>query len=311
MESGTGEQRHFHIYVPQRVPAAPDVLLFFHGFDGQGRRDCEAVKAHEKAETLGFVAVCPDALGSPLQLARSCVHSPECHPSGHDIAVGSAEQDWSLNNTTGRYWRAYPHGGYSLWWNRHLLGTPDDGPQDALWAVDELLPWVLARVHILGVGGDPRVFVSGLSLGAAMAFRVACEHTEKFAGLLIANEAFLDPDTGWGPEASGFPPTCRLPRTFRSWQAQSDNDFWYGLEDKGRMSYELGWRDFTTRAMGCAGRSIEVWRSPTGNVTCEEYPGCAARLCRYHALGHDPAFILLKDRELKGWEAGWKYITAR
>ena len=65
-----------------------------------------------------------------------------------------------------------------------------------------------------------------------------------------------------------------------------------------------------TRAMGCAGRSIEVWRSPTGNVTCEESPGCAARLCRYHALGHDPALILLREQELKGWEAGWKYITA-
>ena len=127
--------------------------------------------------------------------------------------------------------------------------------------------------------------------------------------LLVANEALLDPATGWGPKPSGFPPTCHLPKSFRSWQGQADHDFWYGL-DQGRMSYELSWRDLTTRAMGCAGEAAEVWRSPTANVTCEEYPGCAARLCRYHHLGHQPAFILNKDEELKGWEAAWEYVTA-
>ena len=77
------------------------------------------------------------------------------------------------------------------------------------------------------------------------------------------------------------------------------------------MSYELGWEDFAKRAMGCQGPAVEVFRSPSGNRTCEEYPGCTARLCRYHHLGHDPTFILLEDSELKGWEAGWKYVTAR
>jgi len=311
VHSAANEERHFAVYVPKTLRPATDVLLFFHGFDGTGREDCSAVKAHEKAEAFGFVAVCPDALGSPLQLARACSHSPECRPLGRDIVAGSAAQDWSLNNTTGRYWRAYPHGGYSLWWNRHVLGT-DDGPQDVQWAVDELLPWVWARLPLAtdAESVEPRVFLSGLSLGAAMAFRLACERSEAFAGLLVANEAFLDPATGWGQEASGHLPTCRLPKTFRSWQAQSDDDFWYGL-GQGRMSYELGWEDFAKRAMGCQGPAVEVFRSPSGNRTCEEYPGCTARLCRYHHLGHDPTFILLEDSELKGWEAGWKYVTAR
>ena len=309
MISADGENRSFHVYIPRATITA--IVLILAGFDERGFEMCKRNNILSWAELYGFVAICPDAVGERLT-----------HASGSGVEALRPIPHQSPANTTGMYWRAFINGGYRTWWIDKRLDT-HDGSQDVRWLADELLPWVIARKpHDVFDPMDTadtikiRTIVFGESLGGSMAFRLACERSESFDGLIIAGTSFIDPWVGWTVNAGK--PQCQMSRALPSWHGNGASDFWYGTNNglRTRMSFDTGWRDFASRAMGCTGEPRITWTSPSGAHNCSEYPApCPTRLCAYLTEEHNPQKFMFNEgkpgpSELLGFQAAWDYLEA-
>jgi pimeloyl-ACP methyl ester carboxylesterase len=313
--SSDDEERSAHVYVPSFTINA--IILFLSGFDEPGIAMCSRVNISLWAEKLGFIAVCPNALGERLTLAE------------HSDVITALQRGHNHSNTTGMYWRSFASGGFGTWWVDKSLDS-HDGEEDVRWLADELLPWVVARKPIDAL--DPldvadrikvRTLLYGESLGGNMAFRLACERSESFDGLMIASAAFLDPWEGWARRVGT--PQCHISRSLPSWHGVGTRDFWYGNErgrvgpellkafgaDPVRMRFDTAWRDFASRAMGCRGKPSVTWHSSRDTRKCEEYPTpCPTQLCTYAKEAHDAQKIMFDDREMLGFQAAWDYLRA-
>ena len=100
LTSSDDEERSAHVYVPSFTIHA--IILFLSGFDEPGIAMCSRVNISLWAEKLGFIAVCPNALGERLTLAE------------HSDVITALQRGHNHSNTTGMYWRSFASGGSTL-----------------------------------------------------------------------------------------------------------------------------------------------------------------------------------------------------
>ncbi len=159
VEPGTlafdGLQRSYRLHLPAHAPQPWPLVIVFHGFGGDGENALEQGRWVEKSNAAGFAVLAPDGSFEHEDRAPRFVGNPRSWNSG--AGTGSPAQQ---------------------------RGVDDIGFVRAL--LDELL-----RTQPLDAS---RVYATGFSNGAAMAFRVGLELSERIAAIApVANSLLTAP----------------------------------------------------------------------------------------------------------------------
>ena len=159
VEPGTfefgGLQRSYRLHLPAHAPQPWPLVIVFHGFGGDGENVLQQGRWVEKSAAAGFAVLAPDGSVEHENRAARFIGNPRSWNSG--AGTGSPAQQ---------------------------RGVDDIGFVRAL--LDELL-------HLQPL--DPsRIYATGFSNGAAMAFRVGLEMSERIAAIApVANSLLVPP----------------------------------------------------------------------------------------------------------------------
>lgn len=162
---------------------------------------------------------------------------------------------------------------------------------------------------------EGRVFVVGHSNGGFMAYRLACEHAELFAGVVSVAGATFDDPTRCAPSR---------PVSVLQIHGTEDDIIYFEGEEIGGYVYpsatktveSWGGYDGCTGPLGPAGAAFEIELTNDGpETTARRFTGCPERvdaeLWAMTGEGHVPAFGFEFRRELAGWFASHARVPAR
>ncbi|MEO8279532.1 MAG: PHB depolymerase family esterase, partial [Ideonella sp.] len=149
-----GLQRSYRLHLPAHAPKPWPLVIVFHGFGGDGENALQQGHWVEKSDAQGFAVLAPDGSVSHADRRASFIGNPRSWNSGS--GTGSPAQQ---------------------------RGVDDIGFVNAL--VEELL-----RKQPVDPG---RIYATGFSNGAAMAFRVGLEMSERIAAIAPVSNSLLVP----------------------------------------------------------------------------------------------------------------------
>jgi polyhydroxybutyrate depolymerase len=241
-----GVQRRYVVHAPQRQAGAALVplVIVLHGAGGNGRNALEQGRWVEKADAEGFVVVAPEGTAEHEDRRRSLLSNPQTWNAGPGIGSSAAAR-----------------------------GVDDVGFIRDL--IDEL-------VRTRGI--DPRrVFVTGFSNGAAMAFRVGAELSDRVAAIAPVSNGLLVP----------VPALARPVSLLLIWgTADPLNPFAGGIVKRGGQHYQRpsavsSWKTWS-RALACEGSpNSEALKA---GVARQAFERCAdrsaAEFISIEGLGH-------------------------
>jgi polyhydroxybutyrate depolymerase len=149
-----GQTRSFVFYLPAPARGSVPLVLALHGFGGSGRNVLQQGRWVDKAQAEGFALLAPDGSLQNADRRESFLANP---------------RSWNSGPTTGS--PASESGVDDIGFLRALLGQ-----------------------FVAAQGIDPRrVYATGFSNGAAMAFRVGAELPELVAAIAPVSNALLVP----------------------------------------------------------------------------------------------------------------------
>lgn len=152
-----GTKRHYAVHVPNRVPVngvAYPVVVMLHGGGGTSRAAAYETGWNAKADKTGFIVVYPDALARDPARKSHFSKNPQ------------------------------------LWNDGSARLQPNQKPTDDIAFINALLDDMQKRFPT-----DPRrIYVTGFSNGAGMAFRIASELSPRVAAIApMAGACWIDP----------------------------------------------------------------------------------------------------------------------
>jgi len=235
-----GARRSFIAFYPPASGDPTGLVIFLHYLGGLASQWSDALHLAELTQSLGFVAICPQAevRALPDRLAR--------------LTAG---------NATKTYWRAFPGFGYGF--------RANDGVED-LDFLEALVEWANARAVI----PPRRTFLLGCSNGGSLAYRVACERPARFDGIAVLSQQFAEDGFdnpgrrngvalhGGARSALAGGRRCEPSKSLPLWTATGTEDQYYGATARP------SWENYSRAVLGC--REVQVRKE-----SCREMGGCS------------------------------------
>ena len=268
-----GGRRAFVTHYPPHNVWPTGLVIFLHQYSASSPAWCDQVGARLYSEQLGFVALCPQALGDSDPAAHEDGHTPtkieiEGDAAGHKPPVKS-------------YWRSFRGVGY---WGKVVNDSVAD-----LDLLEALVAWAHARVAV----PPGRTFAFGCSNGGSLAYRAACERPHLFDGLAVYAQEYFDPSLGFMTRHLRQAPTtdapasalaelrakggraalgrCAPARTVRTWSGAGSRDEFYNL------TAHSGWMRFSGSVLGCTDKPAPAVPPMPRGALDEDPPECEQR----------------------------------
>jgi polyhydroxybutyrate depolymerase len=269
-------ERSYEVYVPPGALDKMALVVVFHGFGGTGANALEQGGWIAKAKTEGFIVVAPDGV-TPKPNAKASFF---CNARSWNAGGGTTAAE--------------------------AIGVDDVGFVRALIEA-------VSRRHPVD---NRRIFATGFSNGAAMAFRVGVELSDRIAAIAPVANGLLSPAR----------PLVRPVSLLLIWGTDDKlNPFAGGTVKRGgrsvtRPSARDSWQQWST-LLACPGVPVQQAVSP--KVTLDIYAACAggssAELVSVAGLGHQwpGGQVYLRmiagggSRALNATDTIWRFFSSR